>query len=99
MKHCLKQREKLKKKFTFVTTGFDGPWEKDEVTINFQKQTKKKDDYHKFCSRISMWGTDDFGMELLNVCEKDFRDMINLCIKTNNTPSIDVLKKMGYIFC
>ena len=96
MKHCLKQREKLKKKFTFVTTGVDGPWEKDEVTIVFQKQTKKKNDYHKFCSRITMWGTDDFGMELINASEQDYHTMVNLC--TKNTPTIDVLKKMGYDF-
>jgi hypothetical protein len=37
MKHCLKQREKLKKKFNFVTTGLDGPWQNDEVTIKLFK--------------------------------------------------------------
>ena len=42
MKHCLKQREKLEKKFTFVTKGNDGLWENNEVTIKFHKETKKK---------------------------------------------------------
>ena len=40
MKHCLKQREKIEKKFTFVTKGNDGPWKNDEVTIKFHKETK-----------------------------------------------------------
>jgi hypothetical protein len=84
MKHCLKQREKLKNKFTFITTGFDGPWQNDEVTIKF------------YNSHITMWGTDDFGMELINACEQDFRTLVNLC--NNTTPSINVLKKMRYIF-
>jgi len=43
-----------------------------------------------------MWGTDDFGMELINACEQDFRTLVNLC--NNTTPSINVLKKMRYIF-
>lgn len=87
MKHCLKQRKKLEKKFTFITTGNDGPWENDEVTIRF----------NKVYFRISMWGTDDFGMELINASEQDYHTMVNLCAK--NTPTIDVLKKMGYDFC
>ena len=46
MKHCLKQREKIEKKFTFVTKGNDGPWKNDEVTIKFHKETKNKNDHH-----------------------------------------------------
>ena len=96
MKHCLKQREKLKKKFTFVTTGFDGPWENDEVTIRFHKETPKKNNYQECYSRVSMWGTDDFGMELIDASEQDYHTMVNLC--SNATPSINVLKKMRYVF-
>lgn len=94
MKHCLKQREKLKNKFTFVTKGLDGPWKNDEVTIRFCKETKRKNNYQKCYSRVSMWGTDDFGMELRDASEQDYHTMLNLC--TNVTPSIDYLKKMKY---
>ena len=88
MKHCIKQREKNKQKFTFVTTGIDGPWEKGEVTIRFH------------CARISLWGEDDFGMEKINACEEDFHNLVNICKNTAGfIPTIDVLRKMGFVFC
>jgi hypothetical protein len=98
MKHCLKQREKNKQKFTFVTTGIDGPWEKGEVTIRFHFENKRKIGNHKRYARISLWGDDDFGMEKINVVEEDFHNLVNMCKKTGFIPTIDVLRKMGFVF-
>jgi hypothetical protein len=96
MKHCLKQREKNKQKFTFVTIGLDGPWEKGEVTIRFHRANKQA----KLHSQISIWGDDDFGMEKMNASEEDFHNLVNICKKAAEfIPTIDVLRKMGFVFC
>ena len=94
MKHCLKQREKNKQKFTFLTIGLDGPWEKEEVTIRFHHANKQA----KLYSGISIWGDDDFGMEKINAVEEDFHNLVNMCKKTGFIPTIDVLRKMGFVF-
>ena len=100
MKHCIKQREKNKQKFTFVTTGIDGPWEKGEVTIRFHPKNKRTKHQHDNCSRISLWGDDDFGMEKINACEEDFHNLVNICKNAAGfIPTIDVLRKMGFVFC
>lgn len=86
MKHCLKQREKNKKKFTAFFTGKDGPWEGEEVMIRF---TKKQ-------NRISLWGDDDFGLEQRELDESDWFDLIFLC-KNGYTPTLEKLKSLGYV--
>ena len=94
MKHCIKQREKNKQKFTFVTTGIDGPWEKGEVTIRFHVENRRNG-----YATISLWGEDDFGMEKINAVEEDFHNLVNICKNTAGfIPTIDVLRKMGFVF-
>jgi hypothetical protein len=100
MKHCLKQREKNQQKFTFVTIGLDGPWEKGEVTIRFHPKNKRVKSHYTNYSQISLWGEDDFGMEKVNASEEDFHNLVNICKKAAGfIPTIDVLRKMGFVFC
>ena len=99
MKHCLKQREKNKQKFTFIATGLDGPWQKGEVTIRFYSANKQAKFHRKSYSGITIWGNDDFGMEKMNASEEDFHNLVNICKKTAGfIPAIDTLRKMGFIF-
>lgn len=84
MKHCLKQREKNKKKNQCLVTVSDDWYpciDGDKVMMY----------WHPDINRIGVWGDDDFGMEKLNTSEAEFK------LLKNEVLSKDILKKCGFI--
>jgi len=92
----MKRREKDKEKYTFVTKGYDGPWQGGDVTVTFYFEKKDPHTSQKLPARISLWGGDDFGMERVGSSELDFYHLRHQC-SSGSLPSVSLLRWMGYI--
>lgn len=83
MKHCLKQRDKIRKRNRALIPASDDWFPSMEggmVLLIWSPESQ----------RIAVWGDDDFGMEKWNATEAEFKELKGLVV------SQAMLKKRGF---